>query len=175
MAQTKQQQSVVWDYYKPRQTHAWNMVVLAWRALDQIVEDAMPEGFETEYCWENFIIRLWLYRTTVRTLTKIDQIATGARDAIKRFDAQFDMNGQNGLKALRDMIEHFDDYAAGAGRGPAQREVDLDPFRSFTKDHYERGTFRLERLKSLDATIALQADAKKVSDEFITWFHSDTT
>lgn len=172
MTQTKEQQSIVWDYYKPRQIHAWNMMVMAWRELEHTDQNAMPEGFETEYHWENFILRLWLYRTTVLTLAKIDAVASNARKAVERFDAQFEMNGRNGLKALRDMIEHFDDYAAGKGRGPAQRDADLDPFRSFTKDEYERGSFRLERAKSLSAVIALQADAKIVSDEFIAWFHS---
>lgn len=173
MMQTKEDQSIIWDYYKPRQTHAWNMVVLAWRALEHL-DPETDLDFEAEYFWENYIIRLWLYRMTVRALTKIDRVATDARAAVQRFDDQFDMNGNNGLKALRDMIEHFDDYAAGIGRGPAQRETDLDPWRLITKDQYERGCFRLERARSLEATIALQSDAKNLSDEFIRWFHSPT-
>lgn len=152
MAQTKDEQSLIWDFYKPRQTHAWNMVVLSWRAFEQMSPEA-ELSFETEYCWENFIIRLWLYRTTVSALMKIENVAGSAKQAIARFDATFETNGRNGLKALRDMIEHFDDYAAGRGRGPAQRDTDLDPFRSFTLECYERGNFRLERAKCLEAAI----------------------
>ena len=171
MTQPKIDQRLIWDYYKPRQTHSWNMVCLALNTLEQL-DPAEGLRFEAEYCWENLIIRLWLHRTTVRTLTKIDRIAASARDAVKRFDAQFAMNGRNGLKALRDMIEHFDDYAAGNGRGPGQRETDLDPWRSFTKDYYERGGFRLERVKSFDAIVALQRDAKMASDDLIGWLNS---
>jgi len=173
--QTKEEQTLIWYYYKPRQTHAWNMVVLAWRALEHVDEDDdNGSGFEAEYCWENFIIRIWLYRTTVRTLTKISKIAIDAQEAVKRFDAIFDIGGVNCLKTLRDIVEHFDDYAAGTGHGPAQRNADLDPWRSFTKDFYERGSFRLERTKSYDAAIALQTDARRASDKFIEWLHSSS-
>ena len=65
------------------------------------------------------------------------------------------------------MIEHFDDYAAGEGRGPAMRERDLDPWRQTSRDRYERGLFCLERRPSYEAAIKLRADAKGVSDKFI--------
>ncbi|WP_085939908.1 hypothetical protein [Azospirillum sp. B4] len=171
MKKTKEQQSIIWEFYKPRQVHAWNMLVLSLDSLEHLSHED-ERGFEAEYAWENVIIRLWLYRTTVQTLIKIDRVAIDAQQAVKRFDANFDIGGRNGLKALRDMIEHFNDYAAGAGHGPAKRDIDLDPWRTFTKDCYERGSFRLERMKSLEAAIALQADAKKASDEFIAWFRS---
>ena len=91
---------------------------------------------------------------------------------MKTFDANFEMNGQNGLKAIRDMIEHFDDYAAGRGRGPAVRDSDLDPWRAVSQDRFERGRFVLERANSYEAAIRLRADAKGISDEFIRWYKS---
>ncbi len=69
------------------------------------------------------------------------------------------------------MIEHFDDYAAGMGRGPANRDKDLDPWRTITKDRYERGQFTLNRSASYSAAIKLRTDAKSVSDNFIEWYN----
>lgn len=169
---SRDEQSLIWDYYKPRHTHAWNMLVLSWRELDQLTEET-DVGFETEYFWENFILRLWLYRTTVRTLIKLDIVKGAAQDALASFDTKFQINGRNGLKALRDVIEHFDDYAAGVGRGPAERDKDLDPWRSVTKDRYERGQFILSRTTSYEAAIKLRTDAKAVSDNFIEWYKSE--
>jgi hypothetical protein len=145
-------EAVIWDYYKPRQTHAWNMLVLSWRTLDQ-AEINVIDGFETEYYWENFIIRLWLYRTTIRTLTKIKSVSDEARTAIASFDAAFSVDGENHLKTLRDVVEHFDDYASGTGRGPAVRERDIDPWRKISKDRFARGKYSLERMKSYEAAI----------------------
>lgn len=164
---------MIWDHFKPRHTHAWNMLVLSWRDLDQYqFNDETDSGFEVEYFWENFILRLWLYRTTIRTLTKLNSVKGEAEFVLKTFDGAFDVSGKSSLKALRDMIEHFDDYAAGEGRGPAERERDLDPFRTNTRDRYERGLFCLERHQSYAAAIKLRADAKGVSDKFIQWYNS---
>ena len=163
-----EKQGIVWDYYKPRHTHSWNMLVLAWRALEAFTPG--PEAaFEDEYLWENFIIRLWLYRTTVKTLTRLDAVADDAKGIIATFDRSFQQGGKNGLKAIRDMIEHFDDYAAGVGRGPATREGELDPWRTVTPDRFERGRFALDRAMAYDAAIQLRTDAKRVSDKFIAW------
>lgn len=170
-----EEQGVIWDYYKPRHTHAWNLLVLSWRELDQI-KDTVEEfdlGFEVEYRWENFIIRLWLYRTTVRTLRKLSPVESATNQAIAKFDKTFQVNSRNGLKALRDMVEHFDDYAAGIGRGPATRRGDLDPFRHFTKDVYQRGQFNLERNTALEAANQLRSDANDLSNQFIEWFHAN--
>jgi hypothetical protein len=155
----RDRQALIWDYYKPRHTHAWNMLVLSWRELDRL-SDETDLGFGTEYCWENFILRLWLYRTTVNTLTKLPAVESGAKNVVAAFDGVLDDNGENGLKALRNMIEHFDDYAAGAGRGPAIRERDLDPWRTISRDRYERGQYVLERRKSYDAAVELHSSAK---------------
>ena len=164
-------QSLIWDFYKPRHTHSWNMLVLSWRALDQF--DTEPDtGFEIEYLWENFIIRLWLYRTTVRTLTKLTIVKDDAENALEAFDGSFCIAGTHGLKAIRDMIEHFDDYAAGVGRGPAVRDKHLDPWRIHSKEHYERGDLRLDRMKSYKAADKLRADAKTISDKFVRWYKS---
>jgi hypothetical protein len=165
----RDEQGLIWDYFKPRHTHAWNMLVLSWRELDQS-NDETGLGFEIEYFWENFIIRLWLYRITIRTLTKLNSVNSEAAFALKTFDGAFDIDGKSALKALRDMIEHFDDYAAGKGRGLAERERDLDPWRQITRDRYERGLFCLERHQSYEAAIKLRADAKAVSDRFIQWY-----
>ena len=162
----REEQGLIWDYFKPRHTHAWNMLVLSWRELDQSKDEA-EVGFEIEYSWENFILRLWLYRTTIRTLTKLKFVEDEAKHILKKFDGSFDANGLNALKALRDMIEHFDDYAADEGSGPARRKRDLDPWRQITRERYERGLFRLERHQSYEAAVNLRADAKDVSDKFI--------
>lgn len=146
------------------------MLVRAWRELEQ--DDGDP-GFETEYRWENFIIRLWLYRATVKTLAKLRAVAVEARSAIATFDDAFTADGKNQLKALRDMIEHFDDYAAGQGRGPADRASDLDPWRSLTRDRYEKGQFVLTREASYAAAIKLRADAAQVSQAFICWYKAE--
>lgn len=121
---TREEQGLIWDYFKARHTHAWNMLVLSWRELDQL-NDETDVGFKAEYLWENFILRLWLYRMTVRTLMKLNVVKDKATSAVRAFDGAFYINGKNGLKALRDMVEHFDDYAAGEGRGPASRHRDL--------------------------------------------------
>jgi hypothetical protein len=168
----RDEQAVVWDFYKPRHTHAWNMLVLSWRHLDQI-DDLTDLDFTTEYHWENFILRLWLYRTTVMTLTRLVSIEGEARQAVQKFDHAFCNDGKNQLKALRDMIEHFDDYAVGVGRGPAKRDSDLDPWRSFTRDQYERGRFCLERASSYSAAIELRSDATRASAAFISWYKGE--
>ncbi|MGO9474763.1 MAG: hypothetical protein ACLPWS_15395 [Rhodomicrobium sp.] len=169
----REEQGLIWDHFKPRHTHAWNMLVLSRRELDQYqFNDETDSGFEGEYFWENFILRLWLYRTAVKTLTKLNSVRSEAEFVLKSFDSAFDVNGKSSLKALRDMIEHFDDYAAGEGRGPAERERDLDPWRTTTRDRYERGLFCLERHQSYAAAIKLRADAKGVSDKFIQWYKS---
>lgn len=67
------------------------------------------------------------------------------------------------------MIEHFDDYAAGKGRGAAMREGELDPWRTITRDRFERGRFVTERSTAYEAAIILRSDAKRVSDNFIAW------
>lgn len=46
------EQGVVWDYYKPRHTHSWNMLQLA---AQHLVKTSDEQGFETEYAWENLI------------------------------------------------------------------------------------------------------------------------
>ncbi len=162
----RDEQSTIWDYYKPRHTHSWKMLVLSWRDLDQV------NIHEIEYRWENFIIRLWLYRTTIKTLTALRVVKPEALRVLCNFDSQFDINGQNGLKAIRDMIEHFDDYAAGTGRGPGERDRDLDPWRAVSKEQFRRGAFMLDRSKSYEAAIKLRFDAKQVSDKFIVWYKS---
>jgi len=144
------------------------MLVISWRALDELLDDDKL-CFEVEYLWENFIIRLWLYRTTVKTLGKFQIVKEDSDKALKSFDIAFNRHGENSLKALRDMIEHFDDYAAGVGRGPAVRDRDLDPWRTITKDKYERGGWLLERAKSYNAAIQLKDNANAVSDKFIAW------
>jgi len=163
-----EKQGMVWDYYKPRHTHAWNMLVLSWRDLEAFT-DGPEKAFEDEYLWENFIIRLWLYRTTVRTLTQLHCVRGDAEAIIATFDGCFKVDGKNGLKAIRDMIEHFDDYAAGLGHGPATREGELDPWRTVTRDRFERGRFVIERATAYDAAIRLRSEAKQVSDKFIAW------
>ena len=169
-ASEREKQACIWDYYKPRHTHAWNMLMLSWRELDQASDQPVVD-FQPEYFWENYILRLWLYRTTVRTLTKLAAVEDHARKIITIFDENFYTNDRNSLKALRDMIEHFDDYAAGEGRGPGSR-IDLDPWRFISPDRYERGQYFLEREKSFEAVTRLRSDAKGVSNEFIEWFKS---
>jgi hypothetical protein len=159
---SREEQAVVWDYFKPQHTHAWNMLVFSWNQLDSETE----LGFEIEYHWENFILRLWLYRTTVKTLTRLQAIEGEAKSALNEFDNVFRLNGRNQLKALRDMIEHFDDYAAGVGKGPATS------WRMIDRDRFERGQFCLEREKSLAAAIKLRSEAKRVSSAFIRWYKS---
>ena len=73
MTTSREEQAVVWDYFKPRHTHAWNMLVLSWQQLESLSSEDQI-GFEPEYHWENFIIRLWLYRITVNTLTRLQVI-----------------------------------------------------------------------------------------------------
>lgn len=164
-----EKQALIWDYYKPRHTHAWNMLVLSWRALDAPA-DNIEEMKEEEYDWENFIIRLWLYRITVKTLAQLGHVRSDAEQIISQFDSNFETGGKNGLKAIRDMIEHFDDYAAGRGRGPATREGELDPWRAVSQDRFERGRYVVERAPAYDAAIRLRSDAKRVSDDFIAWY-----
>lgn len=161
-----EKQAIIWDYYKPRHTHAWNMLVLSWRALDA-PPDNIEEMMEEEYHWENFIIRLWLYRITVKTLVQLGHVRSDAEQIISQFDSNFETDGKNGLKVIRDMIEHFDDYAAGKGRGPATREDELDPWRAVSRDRFERGRYVIERAPAYDAAIRLRSDAKHVSDNFI--------
>jgi hypothetical protein len=168
---SREEQAVVWDYFKPRYTHAWNMLALSWSQLDQL-DNNTELGFETEYHWENFILRLWLYRTTVKILIRLQAVEGYAKSAINEFDNVFSLNGRNQLKALRDMIEHFDDYAAGAGKGAATREGDLDPWRMFDRNRYERGQYCLEREKSYAAAIKLRSEAKRASSAFIRWYKS---
>ena len=48
MSNTREEQALIWDYYKPRHTHAWNMLVLSWRGLDQQTGEAII-NLETEY------------------------------------------------------------------------------------------------------------------------------
>jgi hypothetical protein len=165
----REKQALIWDFFKPRHTHTWNMLVISWQEIEKCDNESVRQ-FDVEYLWENFIIRLWLYRAAVKTLTKISTVKSDASDSIRIFDSCFDTDGKNGLKALRDMIEHFDDYAAGEGHGPGRRERDLDPWRTITKDQYERGVFLLDRHKSYEAAINLRANAKKVSDKFIEWY-----
>ena len=164
-----EKQGVIWGYYKPRHTHAWNMLVLSWRALEAF-SAGRETAFQDEYLWENFTIRLWLYRTAVRTLTHLSAVSVDANSIVSNFDSRFLANGNNVLKAIRDMIEHFDDYAAGDGRGPATREGELDPWRRLSPDRFERGRFVIERATAYEAAITLRSDAKRVSDTFIAWY-----
>jgi hypothetical protein len=169
LADSPEEQGVIWGYYKPRHTHAWNMLVLSWRELEAIVEPNL-NGFETEYYWENFILRLWLYRTTVRTLARLKAVENEANEIIASFDNAFARDGKNQLQALRNMIEHFDERAAGIWRGLGSRRGELDPFRHFDRDTYERGLFKFERRKSYTAAIKLRSDAEQVSSTFINWY-----
>lgn len=165
-------QATIWAYYKPRQTHAWNMLVLSHRALEEFLESD-ETAFEAEYLWENFIIRLWLYRATILTLTKINVVKSDAEALVLKFDSRFQTDGFNDLKAIRDMIEHFDDYAAGKGRGPATRDGELDPWRAVSRDRFERGRFVVERTVAYDAAIHLRTGAKTVSDAFIAQYNAE--
>lgn len=99
----------------------------------------------------------------------LDAVADDAKGIIATFDRSFEQGGKNGLKAIRDMIEHFDDYAAGVGCGPATREGELDPWRTVTPDRFERGRYALDRAVAYDAAIQLRTDAKRVGDKFIAW------
>lgn len=164
-----QRQTITWHYYRPRHTHTWNMLVISRQVLAAHILD-FDAPFEVEYLWENFIIRLWLYRMTVKTLTHFSIAETDAAAAVSAFDERFTINGKNGLKAIRDMIEHFDEYAMGKGRGPATREGELDPWRMVTPDRFERGQFVIEGAAAYDAAIQMRADANRVSDKIINWF-----
>jgi hypothetical protein len=168
---TADEQCIIWDYYKPRHTHAWNILQLA---TQQLVEAPHVSGFETEYAWENLIIRLCLYRNTVNTVTKISVVADEAKKIVQRFDSKFTQNEKNSLIALRNMLEHFDDYAAGHGRGPAERHADLDPWRTVTVEKFSRGQFELELYPSMEAANTLRLDAKSVSDKFISWYKKES-
>ena len=170
----REEQALVWGLYKPRHTHAWNMLVTSWRELDAIEDSTVTDGFITEYRWENFILRLWLYRTTVSTLTKLNSVKLAAKQILQTFDAEFICEGQNSLRAIRNMLEHFDDYAAGAGRGPASREHDLDPWRAINRDRFERGRFTIQRRRSYQAAIELRSGAIHVSEAFTRWYRSTT-
>jgi len=68
------------------------------------------------------------------------------------------------------MIEHFDDYAADTGRGPATCYGELDPWRTTGRDRFERGRFAIEMATAYDAAITLRSEAKRVSDAFIAWY-----
>ena len=71
---------------------------------------------------------------------------------------------QNGLKAIRDMIKHFDDNAAGKGHGPAPRDGELDLRLTVMRIRYI-----IESASTCDAAIRLRSGAKQVSDAFIAW------
>nr|WP_241735932.1 hypothetical protein [Caulobacter sp. RHG1] len=159
------EQLAVWGFYGPRHTHTWNMLVLSHRALERFGADE-ELTIEVEYHWENFIIRLWLYRARVLALTKLPAIEVEAKAAIRAFDDQFTVDGVRQLKAIRDMIEHFDDYASGIGRGPATRDGELDPWRGLSSDRFERGRFVIERTQAFDAAVKLRSDAKSASEAF---------
>lgn len=165
------EQSVIWDYYKPRHTHSWNMLQIA---AQHLVKTADLIDFETEYAWENLIIRLALYRNVVKTLTRLSVVEREAIQALDRFDSAFTQNGKNALIALRNMFEHFDDYAAGLGRGPAERDVDLDPWRIIGVEEYSRGQFTIQLVSSMDAANNLRSDSKDISDKFIHWYKKET-
>lgn len=169
--QNREEQSLIWDYYKSRHTHAWNMLILSYFTLDEFTE-FNEEYFKCEYMWENFIIRLWFYRTTIKTLTHIKFVSSEAKGIISAFDLCFKAGDHNSLKAIRDMIEHFDEYAMGNGFGPATRKSELDPWRKVSRDRFERGRFVLERAPAYNAAIALRSEAKRVSDIFIAWHKS---
>lgn len=159
-----------WDYFKPRHTHAWNMLCFSWEAFDKLSEDQIS-NFEQDYCWENYFIRLWLYRTTVNTLTKLPQISQQAKKQIHIFDSSFEKDGKNQLRAIRNMIEHFDDYATGAGRGPALRETELDPWRTYDQENYERGRYSFNRQNSMRSANNLRLGTKPLCSELINWFN----
>ncbi|QDZ13207.1 hypothetical protein FPZ08_06425 [Devosia ginsengisoli] len=167
-------QAAIWDFYKPRHTHTWNMLVLSWRAMDGL-QAHTDHGFEVEYLWENFIFRLWLYRTAVKTLTRLGPVEAQAQEVLDTFDKTFEVNGRNGLKALRDMLEHFDDYASGKGRGPATRADDLDPWRTVSIERYERGQFTIDRRKSYDAAMMMRSGAHDVEEAFLRWYRAQET
>lgn len=131
--------------------------------------DGLETTFEDEYLWENFIIRLSLYRTTVRTLTHIHVVKADADGIIPEFDKCFQSNGRNGLKAIRDVIEQIEGNAAGKGRGPATRSGELDPWRTVTRDRFERGRCAIQRSKAYAAAVTLRSQAKRVCALFIEW------
>jgi len=164
------EQGVVWDFYKPRHTHAWNMLQIAGKHL---LKTAEAIDFETEYAWENLIIRLSLYRNSVKTLTKLPSVAPDAEQALSRFDVAFTQNGRNALTALRNMFEHFDDYAAGVGRGPAERSTDLDPWRFISVEECSRGQFKILLTPSMTAANDLRSDAQAISEKFIRWYSAE--
>lgn len=68
------------------------MLVISWAALENL-DDTDDYEFEIEYSWENFIIRIWFYRTTVNTLTKLSVVDDDAQNVLKLFDKAFDANG----------------------------------------------------------------------------------
>jgi hypothetical protein len=148
------------------------MLVLSWGQLDALSNES-ELGFETEYHWENFILRLWIYRTTVQTLKRIQAINDDAKNALGQFDSLFIHNGRNMLQDLRNMIEHFDERAAGIWRGLGTRTGELDPWRTFNRDKYERGLFCLERGPSYSAAIRLRLEAERMSAAFIQWYKSN--
>ncbi|KQV46406.1 hypothetical protein ASD07_13055 [Duganella sp. Root336D2] len=143
-------------------------------AAQQLAKTAKTVDFETEYAWENLIIRLSLYRNTVKTLTNLPSVAPDAEQALSRFDAEFTQGGKNALISLRNMFEHFDDYATGAGRGPAERNLDLDPWRSIAVEEFSRGQFKILLSPSMAAANYLRSDAEAVSDKFIRWYERET-
>ena len=102
-------QGIIWDYWKPRRTHCWNMLVLAYREIDGFEEADETEPFTLEYLWENFFIRLWLFRICILTLEKITFVKQDATHIIADFDSCFIIENINHLRALRDMTEHWDD------------------------------------------------------------------
>lgn len=166
------EQSKIWDYYKPRHTHSWNMLQIA---AQHLVKTEDVKDFEIEYAWENLIIRLALYRNVVKTLTKLTIVKCEAEQALNRFDSTFTQNGKNALIALRNMLEHFDEYAAGLGRGPCERDTDLDPWRFINVEEYSRGQFKIQLTASMVAANNLRTEAKDISDHFISWYKKEVS
>ena len=91
--------------------------MLSWRELDQYqFNDETDFGFEAEYLWEiSYSASGCAERSSDFDQAKFCKGRGGV--CLENIRWRLDINGKSSLKALRDMIEHFDDYAAGGGAG----------------------------------------------------------
>jgi len=158
-------QCLIWDNYRQRHIHTWNMLQLA---VKHLAETKTTENSEIQYAWENLVIRMVIYRYTVKNLVRLKCVNKKANMINKKFDSVFRINGRHVLMALYNVFKHFDEYKAN------DRGKELDPYGTITVEEYNHGTLKLQLSQCIQAATELRNGANYVGHEFIEWYERES-
>ncbi len=169
--QTKDDQATIFGFFEQRHKTTWNIL---FTAHEELKNEGHKDPWMILYRWENYIIRLYLYRKTCNMLRKITYLKKETNLILKKFDQNFKPQNvdihQDILTDLRHIFEHFDDIASGGGNNKVISRLAINTHKDFSNDKYNLGHYSLDRDFSFTAATELHEDINKIKKNFYEYY-----